>query len=188
MFTFFSPVVYMYGRDAWDMAAEICLSQLPTLVEDPNAEFQVGLMLTTHLICVVIVLNPQEYYAAIKYSVFCMSSAKSIFHRAVDSFWSMAWPWIKGQKASRAVAHSVTGMKFLMVQIKWGTVRGSSCHLVGILSIFWNVGSIYRPSLVSLIIMNRWKKNIGYPCCSHIHWSIFPNYQENQRIILVAPW
>lgn len=28
-------------RDAWDMAAEICLSQLPTLVEDPNAEFQV---------------------------------------------------------------------------------------------------------------------------------------------------
>ncbi|KAK4342647.1 hypothetical protein RND71_038463 [Anisodus tanguticus] len=28
--------------DAWDMAAEICLSQLPTLVEDPNAEFQVG--------------------------------------------------------------------------------------------------------------------------------------------------
>ncbi|KAK4483828.1 hypothetical protein RD792_011035 [Penstemon davidsonii] len=25
--------------DAWDMAAEICLSQLPTLVEDPNAEF-----------------------------------------------------------------------------------------------------------------------------------------------------
>ncbi|CAN0879595.1 Regulatory-associated protein of TOR 1 [Linum grandiflorum] len=27
--------------DAWDMAAEICLSQLPSLVEDPNAEFQV---------------------------------------------------------------------------------------------------------------------------------------------------
>ncbi|OMP05697.1 Regulatory associated protein of TOR [Corchorus olitorius] len=26
--------------DAWDMAAEICLSQLPSLVEDPNAEFQ----------------------------------------------------------------------------------------------------------------------------------------------------
>ncbi|KAL3830244.1 hypothetical protein ACJIZ3_019046 [Penstemon smallii] len=25
--------------DAWDMAAEICLSQLPTLIEDPNAEF-----------------------------------------------------------------------------------------------------------------------------------------------------
>lgn len=24
------------------MAAEICLSQLPTLVEDPNAEFQVS--------------------------------------------------------------------------------------------------------------------------------------------------
>lgn len=26
--------------DAWDMAAELCLSQLPLLVEDPNAEFQ----------------------------------------------------------------------------------------------------------------------------------------------------
>ncbi|KAK1365692.1 hypothetical protein POM88_041253 [Heracleum sosnowskyi] len=26
--------------DAWDMAAEICLSQLPGLVEDPNSEFQ----------------------------------------------------------------------------------------------------------------------------------------------------
>ncbi|XP_010558401.1 PREDICTED: regulatory-associated protein of TOR 1 [Tarenaya hassleriana] len=26
--------------DAWDMAAEICLSQLPQLVEEPNAEFQ----------------------------------------------------------------------------------------------------------------------------------------------------
>lgn len=28
-------------RHAWDMAAEICLAQLPTLLEDPNAEFQV---------------------------------------------------------------------------------------------------------------------------------------------------
>ncbi|CAI9290608.1 unnamed protein product [Lactuca saligna] len=25
--------------DAWDIVAEICLSQLPTLLEDPNAEF-----------------------------------------------------------------------------------------------------------------------------------------------------
>lgn len=58
MFTFLSLVVFMYARDAWDMAAEICLSQLPALVEDPNAEFQVGLMLTNHLICVV-VPNPQ---------------------------------------------------------------------------------------------------------------------------------
>ena len=31
----------MWSRDTWDMAAEICLSQLPGLVEDPNAEFQV---------------------------------------------------------------------------------------------------------------------------------------------------
>ncbi|TYJ39735.1 hypothetical protein E1A91_A04G089900v1 [Gossypium mustelinum] len=28
-------------RDAWDIAAEICLSQLPSSVEDRNAEFQV---------------------------------------------------------------------------------------------------------------------------------------------------
>lgn len=32
----------MRSRDAWDMAAEICLSQLPSLVADPNAEFQVA--------------------------------------------------------------------------------------------------------------------------------------------------
>ncbi|XP_047261760.1 regulatory-associated protein of TOR 1-like [Capsicum annuum] len=39
----------MYGRDAWDMAAEICLSQLPTLVEDPNAEFQPSPFFTEQL-------------------------------------------------------------------------------------------------------------------------------------------
>lgn len=33
---------YPHCRDAWDMAAELCLSQLPSLVEDPNAEFQVS--------------------------------------------------------------------------------------------------------------------------------------------------
>lgn len=36
---YFITVIF---RDAWDMAAEICLSQLPTLVDDPNAEFQVS--------------------------------------------------------------------------------------------------------------------------------------------------
>ncbi|KAK4396053.1 Regulatory-associated protein of TOR 1 [Sesamum angolense] len=35
--------------DAWDMAAEICLSQLPTLVEDPNAEFQPSPFFTEQL-------------------------------------------------------------------------------------------------------------------------------------------
>jgi hypothetical protein len=29
------------SRDAWDMAAEICLSKLPHLIDDPNVEFQV---------------------------------------------------------------------------------------------------------------------------------------------------
>ncbi|KAL1549078.1 Regulatory-associated protein of TOR 1 [Salvia divinorum] len=35
--------------DAWDMAAEICLSQLPTLVEDPNVEFQPSPFFTEQL-------------------------------------------------------------------------------------------------------------------------------------------
>ncbi|CAN1303366.1 Regulatory-associated protein of TOR 1 [Linum perenne] len=35
--------------DAWDMAAEICLSQLPSLVEDPNAEFQPSTFFTEQL-------------------------------------------------------------------------------------------------------------------------------------------
>ena len=32
-------------RDAWDMAAEICLSKLPEFIADPNAEFQVLLII-----------------------------------------------------------------------------------------------------------------------------------------------
>ncbi|XP_021893853.1 regulatory-associated protein of TOR 1-like [Carica papaya] len=35
--------------DAWDMAAEICLSQLPQLVEDPNAEFEPSPFFTEQL-------------------------------------------------------------------------------------------------------------------------------------------
>ncbi|XP_047316415.1 regulatory-associated protein of TOR 1 isoform X2 [Impatiens glandulifera] len=35
--------------DSWDMAAEICLSQLPGLVEDPNAEFQPSPFFTEQL-------------------------------------------------------------------------------------------------------------------------------------------
>ncbi|XVF65906.1 hypothetical protein PTKIN_Ptkin09bG0288400 [Pterospermum kingtungense] len=35
--------------DAWDMAAEICLSQLPSLIEDPNAEFQLSPFFTEQL-------------------------------------------------------------------------------------------------------------------------------------------
>jgi regulator-associated protein of mTOR len=35
--------------DAWDMAAEICLSQLPGLIEDPNAEFQPSPFFTEQL-------------------------------------------------------------------------------------------------------------------------------------------
>uniref|UniRef100_A0A1D1Z5U7 Regulatory-associated protein of TOR 1 n=2 Tax=Anthurium amnicola TaxID=1678845 RepID=A0A1D1Z5U7_9ARAE len=35
--------------DAWDMAAEICLSKLPSLLEDPNAEFQPSPFFTEQL-------------------------------------------------------------------------------------------------------------------------------------------
>ncbi|KAJ6765448.1 hypothetical protein OIU79_021612 [Salix purpurea] len=35
--------------DAWDMAAEICLSQLPSMVEDPNSEFQSSPFFTEQL-------------------------------------------------------------------------------------------------------------------------------------------
>ncbi|XAR55764.1 hypothetical protein NMG60_11035961 [Bertholletia excelsa] len=35
--------------DAWDMAAEICISQLPTLVEDPTADFQPSPFFTEQL-------------------------------------------------------------------------------------------------------------------------------------------
>ncbi|RVW40999.1 Regulatory-associated protein of TOR 1 [Vitis vinifera] len=35
--------------DAWDMAAEICLSQLKSLVDDPNAEFQTSPFFTEQL-------------------------------------------------------------------------------------------------------------------------------------------
>ncbi|XP_057866862.1 regulatory-associated protein of TOR 1 isoform X1 [Cryptomeria japonica] len=35
--------------DAWDMAAEICLSQLPTLLSDPNTEFQPSPFFTEQL-------------------------------------------------------------------------------------------------------------------------------------------
>jgi hypothetical protein len=34
------------ARDAWDMAAEMCLSKLPQLIANPNAEFQVFFSLT----------------------------------------------------------------------------------------------------------------------------------------------
>ncbi|KAG2691057.1 hypothetical protein I3843_09G213400 [Carya illinoinensis] len=35
--------------DAWDMAAEICLAQLPSLIEDPNAEFVASPFFTEQL-------------------------------------------------------------------------------------------------------------------------------------------
>ncbi|KAG8497684.1 hypothetical protein CXB51_007444 [Gossypium anomalum] len=44
------PPTHQQYMDAWDMAAEICLSQLPSLVEDPNAEFQPSSFFTEQLI------------------------------------------------------------------------------------------------------------------------------------------
>ncbi|TYH98493.1 hypothetical protein ES332_A11G000100v1 [Gossypium tomentosum] len=45
-----TPIKMTLRWDAWDMAAEICLSQLPSLVEDPNAEFQPSSFFTEQLI------------------------------------------------------------------------------------------------------------------------------------------
>ncbi|KAK8364796.1 hypothetical protein V6Z12_A02G006100 [Gossypium hirsutum] len=45
-----TPIKMALRWDAWDMAAEICLSQLPSLVEDPNAEFQPSSFFTEQLI------------------------------------------------------------------------------------------------------------------------------------------
>ncbi|KAK4798865.1 hypothetical protein SAY86_024230 [Trapa natans] len=43
--------------DAWDMAAEICLSQLPSLIEDPTAEFQPSPFFTEQLTAFEVWLN-----------------------------------------------------------------------------------------------------------------------------------
>ncbi|GAB2235961.1 hypothetical protein Droror1_Dr00026406 [Drosera rotundifolia] len=43
--------------DAWDMAAEICLSQLPSLLDDPNAEFQPSPFFTEQLTAFDVWLN-----------------------------------------------------------------------------------------------------------------------------------
>ncbi|XP_022893501.1 regulatory-associated protein of TOR 1 [Olea europaea var. sylvestris] len=48
--------------DAWDMAAEICLSQLPTLVEDPNAEFQPSPFFTEQLTAFEVWLDHGSQY------------------------------------------------------------------------------------------------------------------------------
>ncbi|VFQ71153.1 unnamed protein product [Cuscuta campestris] len=48
-FPLFPPTHQHHMWDAWDMAAEICLSQLPALVEDPNAEFQPSPFFTEQL-------------------------------------------------------------------------------------------------------------------------------------------
>ncbi|XP_073034255.1 LOW QUALITY PROTEIN: regulatory-associated protein of TOR 1-like [Primulina eburnea] len=48
--------------DAWDMAAEICLSQLPALVEDPNVEFQTSPFFTEQLKAFEVWLNHGSEY------------------------------------------------------------------------------------------------------------------------------
>ncbi|GFY83843.1 regulatory-associated protein of TOR 1 [Actinidia rufa] len=44
-----TPIKMALRWDAWDMAGEICLSQLPTLLEDPNADFQPSPFFTDQL-------------------------------------------------------------------------------------------------------------------------------------------
>ncbi|KAJ4841471.1 Regulatory-associated protein of TOR 1 [Turnera subulata] len=51
--------------DAWDMAAEICLSQLPSLVEDPNAEFQSSPFFTEQLTAFEVLLSQCHRFRAL---------------------------------------------------------------------------------------------------------------------------
>jgi len=85
---FDSAIRCMLFRDAWDMAAEICLSQLPQLVLDPSTEFQVCFVLYSFL---------QLYKTALVLlikRVPILFLAKSVFYWATDSFWGVAWSWI----------------------------------------------------------------------------------------------
>ncbi|KAF2305223.1 hypothetical protein GH714_003153 [Hevea brasiliensis] len=52
-----TPIKMALRWDAWDMAAEICLSQLPSLVENPNAEFQPSPFFTEQLMAFEIWLD-----------------------------------------------------------------------------------------------------------------------------------
>ncbi|KAK8556495.1 hypothetical protein V6N13_064525 [Hibiscus sabdariffa] len=51
--------------DAWDMAAEICLSQLPALVEDHNAEFQPSPFFTEQLTAFEVLLSQCHRFRAL---------------------------------------------------------------------------------------------------------------------------
>ncbi|KAL6905760.1 hypothetical protein ACP4OV_003361 [Aristida adscensionis] len=48
-YPFLPPTHQHHMWDAWDMAAEICLSKLPQLIDDPNAEFQPSPFFTEQL-------------------------------------------------------------------------------------------------------------------------------------------
>lgn len=68
-------------RDAWDMAAEICLSQLPTLVEDPNAEFQVSIVNLFSVFSFLSVLSNRMEIVTIRYnSIVIFSKFCNVLH------------------------------------------------------------------------------------------------------------
>ena len=76
IFCIFSDLLNV--RDAWDMAAEICLSKLPQLIADPNAEFQVLLLIlssnnlavkTSHFLLVLLC----HFKIITQVSVLCLS-------------------------------------------------------------------------------------------------------------------
>lgn len=73
----------MFFRDAWDMAAENCLSKLPQLLSEPNAEFQVTLLFKT--IKTQIRVNIL-YFNKFLPEIVVLLPAKPFFHGAIDGF------------------------------------------------------------------------------------------------------
>ena len=88
------------------MAAEICLSKLPQLIADPNAEFQVfyssfSTSRNINSFCVLLLLIS-----------FSFKPAKSVFYGTTDGFRSVARSWLWGQETSWTVTHSTSGKAF----------------------------------------------------------------------------
>jgi hypothetical protein len=76
------------------MAAEICLSKLPQLIDDPNAEFQV-LLIIKHFQDLAFSRNISSFCwycfdTCITNFILSFKPAKSIFYRTTDGFRSVA--------------------------------------------------------------------------------------------------
>jgi hypothetical protein len=129
----------LFYRHAWDMAAETCLAQLPMLLSDPNAEFQVKSQSTTssQLWCrrfngcfskgpdasSHISVCDKEYTTAAKdLNVCCntqwgffllacqMMPAKSFLYRAIDCIRDMVTAWFWKEETTWAATYCSPGI------------------------------------------------------------------------------